>query len=401
MEGGIWVRKFRILTTALMFSGALNIGLLAALVFSVFEESRIPVAAAPAKASAGHPQPANQQLLLTMSKLSFPELIAYLTNKDPVEEGYAKRDLALSSLVAFHHFNLERALSFSLIQRRQISLTSGQVVELYPGLSEEQYEAIIRFAYQEKWPLTSKGLFQLLKKWPKNTRDASLAEAFFVTPEFRALQVLFQKTEAAQENPILLDLICEGPYDLLERFANEQAQALELSVEKRRSLLLSYLGYRSPIAAQLLLQIDFAFAKSRIEDAGIGSLLELLKEKTAESERFCIDLLRSPRSDAVLRAAAERLYAYAGEAIPVPLDFKAAVDRFAPVQTDSPKPPVPLKLAPLREYVVKEGDSLWKISRLYKVKVEDLIEANAIEKERLFPGMLLRIPQGTGSEPPR
>ncbi len=393
MEDGRWVNKFRILTISLIFSGALNVGLLAAFIFSAFEESRIPVVAAPAKGSADRPQPANRQLLLAMSKLSFPELVAYLTNKDPVEEGYAKRDLALSSLVASHQFNLERALGFSPVQRRLISLTSDQEIELYPGLNEEQYEAIIRFAYQEKWPLTSKGLFQLLKKWPKNTRDASLAEAFFVTPEFHALQLLFQKTEAAQENALLLDLICEGPLDLAERFASEQAQVLELSVEKRRSLLLSYLGYRSPTAAQLLLQTDFVFAKTRLEDAGIGSLLELLKEKTAESEHFCIDLLRSPRSDAILRAAAERLYAYAGEEIPVPLDLQATAARFAPTQTaSSPKLPVSLKSMPLREHVVKEGDNLWKISRLYKVKVEDLIEANAIEKERLFPGMTLRIP---------
>jgi LysM repeat protein len=55
-----------------------------------------------------------------------------------------------------------------------------------------------------------------------------------------------------------------------------------------------------------------------------------------------------------------------------------------------------------REHIVQEGESLWKISRQYKVKVEDLVQHNGLEKDRLLPGMVLMIPaQGTGSEPPR
>ena len=224
MDSGRWVNKFRIVTISLMFSGALNIGLLAAVVFFAFEKTSIALAA-PLKETSGKEAPANRQLLVAMSKLSFPELVAYLTNREPVEEGYSKRDLALTSLVAFHSFHLEKALSTSLKERRVFALSPTESVEMYPGLNNEQYEAIIHFAYQEKWPLTSKGLFRLLQKGA--VRDESLVQAFLATPEFYVFQVLFQKTTPPQDPPLLLNLVCEGPWEALEGFVREQAKRLE------------------------------------------------------------------------------------------------------------------------------------------------------------------------------
>jgi LysM repeat protein len=156
---------------------------------------------------------------------------------------------------------------------------------------------------------------------------------------------------------------------------------------------------QSETAAELLVRTDFAFVLKKLEDKGVISLLTLLKTKSEESERFCIELLRSSRSDAVWQAAGDRLYAYAGELVQGPIDPKAALTRFAK--------PEPVKVAvqsPVRtgkSHVVKEGESLWKIARAYKVKLDDLVQLNGLERDRLLPGMTLKIPQGTGSEPPR
>ena len=59
-----------------------------------------------------------------------------------------------------------------------------------------------------------------------------------------------------------------------------------------------------------------------------------------------------------------------------------------------PHSPLPATAAVVKRHThtVKEGESLWKIARQYKVKVDALISSNHIEGERLFPGMELTIP---------
>jgi len=381
--------KFRILTIALIFSGALNIGLVMALVFSALGDPELPTTKLAAEVNTV--LPANRQLIQDMLKLSFSELLVTLTNREAVEDGYAKRDLALSVLTSSHFFNLEKALSNASIQKRSVALSKEQMIELYPGLTDEEFQAVIRYAYQEKWPLTSKGLFLTLQKGLKKGRERSLCEAFFVTPEFYALQALFQKTEISQE--LLLDLSLEGSWEILDQFALSQREAIDLSIDKRRAFLLSYLTLRSSTAAALLLKSDFLFAKTRLVDQGVMLLIELLREKSPEGERYCIELLHSPRTDSVWKAAAEKLYAFAGENVPLPFDLQTALTRFAAAPTvPAAKAPGPLKTAIVREHTVQDGDTLWKIARQYKVTVEELVQFNDLEKDRLHPGMVIRIP---------
>lgn len=384
-------KKFRLLTLLLIFSGAMNIALVAAFIFLNIKDTQMPLSLAKT-ARKEQSETTNGQLLGALSRLSFRELVSFLTNRDPVEEGYTKRDLALAALVSSHYFNLEKALSATPSQVRTFALADQQKMDVFPGLSEEQFEAIIRFAYQEKWPLTAKGLFLLLQK-KEGPREESLVQAFQLTPEFYALQTFFKKTEAPQEPATLLQLVCEGSWDLLERFTHEQAQAIDFSLEKRRSLLLSYLAHRSPTAAQILLRTDFPFALKRLEDRGILELLALMQKPTEDATKFCLELLRSPRSDAVLEAAAKALYAYAGEVPAIPIDPKDALARFA---SETPSPVVASAPAPLapqsRFHVVAEGESLWKISRQYKVKVDDIIRLNGLDKDSLYPGMTLKLP---------
>lgn len=493
-------KKLRVITVALIVSGALNIGLIATGIFT--KESPAQVAIRPSNLERFQPETCLERTIAQMEKLSFHELVSYLTNRDAVDEGYLKRDLSLSCLVAFHHFHLEKALSFSPIQRRPIQLSETVGLELFPGLTNEQFEGIIRFAYEEKWPLTSAGLFKLLKKWPE-TKDESLVQAFLVTPEFHALAMLFQKSESPQLVGSLIHLISEGSWELLDQFTKQQAQLFDLSVERRRSLLLSYLAVGSKTAAQILLNTDFAFVSKRLEDQGIIRMLSLLTEKSPEAERLCLELLRSPRSDAIWTKAASNLYLYAGENPPSQMSHNDAIARFAqtgsgtnlspapqsgnnpqtkttptnqkavspqsgvktpqhspeqskgsdpqnratspqgnstivplsndptiqkPSQKNTPLTPSQQKGVPSspnspsqritpippkgpvhsheitppdqtlgfrtssRQHVVKEGESLWKISKLYNVKVDEIVQANQMEKDRILPGMVLVIP---------
>lgn len=399
-------KTLKSLTLALIFSGALNISLIATGIFSSWKKHEISFEIPQPVGKEHKEESTNQQILRSFSHLGYRELVSYLTNRTQVEEGYTKRDLALASLVFYHHFNIEKALGSLPQQQRVIEMDfdeeSNQNFALFPGLNEEQFEAIIRFAYQEKWPLTAEGLFHILKHRLAH-RDPTLEQAFFTTPEFYAVQVLFQKTGAILPPTLLLDLICDGGWDPLNRLAKEQAQMLDLSVEKRRRFLLSYLALHSPVAAQLLLVTDFSFAVKKLEDQGISDLLRLLT-KTPEAERFCIELLKQPRTDRIWQTAALRLYEFAGEAPPSPFDIKIAMARFTnvPIVTTTAPPPVePVsqssvpKTEAMRSHVVKEGENLWKIARLYKIPVDEIVKYNALEKDRLYPGMTLKIPRSS------
>jgi LysM repeat protein len=473
MDESSQAKKMRLLTIGLMFSGALNIGLIATGLFT--KESTAQVAIRPSTLERLQPETSLIRTLSQMEKLTFHELVSYLTNREPVDEGYLKRDLSLASLVAFHHFNVNKALNFTPFQKREISVNDTTKIELFPGLSNEQFEGIIRFAYEEKWPLTSAGLFKILKKWPE-TKDESLVQAFLVTPEFHALAMLFQKSESPQLVGSLIHLITEGNWEILDQFTKQQAQLFDLSVERRRSLLLSYLALGSKTAAQILLKTDYSFILKRLEDQGIIGMLSLLGEKSAEAERLCLDLLRSPRSDAVRDKAVSNLYLYAGENPPQVIRHQDVIARFdekifaqnkqdgndpqtnSAFQNTRPRQnqsnptnlqgneiqreqnnstiiplnrnssdqrlnvpqnqnqqnkkgitPVPPK-GPVhshealpsdqnlgthfmpRQHVVKEGESLWKISKIYNVKVDEIVKANQMEKDRLIPGMVLLIP---------
>ena len=383
-------KKLRLLTAALILSGALNIGLVASVGFSHSQNKPSSISATPFAQKSNQLETTMQQAFAQMAGRSFREIVPFLTNRDPVGEGYLQRDMALAALVSLHHFNLTKALCNEPIQQRLLRLDEEKTVAFFPAITEEQFAAIIRFAYEEKWPLTSEGCFKLLQKRPG---DPTLVQAFLVTPEFHAVHMLFQKTDAPQDPALILQLIAEGNWDLLDRFIKEQEQVFDLSIEKRRRLLLSYLSLHSPMAAQLLLKTDLPFVSKKLEDRGAIDLIHLLKEKTVEGEELCLNLLRSPRSDAVWEAAAQCLYCFAGEPLPAPFELSAAIARWiTPTIPAMPKQPKETAAPALRQHVVKEGENLWKIARQYRVKVDDLVQLNGLAKDRLYPGMTLRIP---------
>jgi|GEM_PF-486348 len=474
-----WMRKFRIITLSLIFSGALNIGLIAAFIALLIQDKERSYSVTEFRQASGGEEMTNRSILASYAHLSFRELCSLLTNTDLVEEGFAKRDLALAALVSFHDFNLEKAIGNAPAQKRMFKL-DDRSIEIFPGLADEQFRAVVHYAYLERWPLTGRGLFAALQKNPA-VREAELVQAFSTTPEFYAVETLFQKSGANISQDQLIGLICDGNWQMIDGFAREQSQMLDLSDDRRRHLLLSYLALQSPAAANLLLQTDFTFALKRLDDKGV---LDLLARAAANEtlQKFCVELMRSPRSDAVYEKSAQLLYRMANEEIPQPFDLAKARNRFALAPVVSPsQPPAALvhhartqiadldsarqsqvdrskapgsmeehhsrlgknddedrlgkvaaspnpqsvsargiagevkkesaitRDAALRTHVVKEGDSLWKISRQYHVKLEDLKALNHLDKDRLKQGMILKIPapdraknpsQGTGSKPP-
>src|ERR1700722_6383088 len=95
------LRKNRYLTQALILSGMLNIGLLSTFIYVILQEKQesLAIELKPAKDPASPTEHlSNAALLRAYSLLPFQELLLRLENKEHVEEGIYKRDLALTCL---------------------------------------------------------------------------------------------------------------------------------------------------------------------------------------------------------------------------------------------------------------------------------------------------------------
>ncbi len=198
-----WLSRMKWLAAALIISGALNIAFLATFVAFLFQDRRLQI---PKPASASSEKHAtNISLLRAYCTLPFQELLLRLENQDLAEDGYTRRDLALACLVSFHHFNLNSALGTKIFPKRLIAFTDSQGLErieipIFQGLSDYQFEAILRYAKTEKWPLTTKGLFYELKK-ASHIKDPSLLEAFARSPEYETLANSSKKPACPSRNP--------------------------------------------------------------------------------------------------------------------------------------------------------------------------------------------------------
>ena len=210
-----WAKKSRLLTQALIFSGALNIGFLTTFIYSAIQKKVETVSfAVPAILT---PHLSNEELLRTYATMPYAELLTLLDNQEVVEEGYKKRDLALASLAAFHFFNLEKALAGAAVQKRTLSFIhrEGQErvdVTVYPGLADDQFQAVGQFAKTEKWPLTSEGIFFELKN-AKENRDQALVETFYLSSEFHAVHSLFTRAGLGLPKEMVLNLLCQGDWE--------------------------------------------------------------------------------------------------------------------------------------------------------------------------------------------
>ncbi|MBA3721576.1 MAG: LysM peptidoglycan-binding domain-containing protein [Parachlamydiaceae bacterium] len=186
--------------------------------------------------------------------------------------------------------------------------------------------------------MTSEGFFILLQKQKLELNiDPSLVEAFVLTPEFLTAELLFNRTGAMVSKQKLVELLLEGNWDYLRKFAEQQKRLNDLSNARRQNFLLDYIKLKSGEAAYLLLELENDFAVMKLDDAQVIAVLQLLPTKTKESELFALALLTSPRSTSVWQQASLRLYEYAGEPIPKDWNYQTSLLRFAPDRIESVK----------------------------------------------------------------
>lgn len=431
------------LIIVLVISGGLNILLLSGVFYWWFKEST-PSAYIEHKPALKQQQEmplaserGNAELIHYFRSLSFEQLVDKLSNQQLIENGYSQRDIALASLVTFHHLDLTRALVGHVQPSQDRAIIYGQLksgkpalITVYPGLSDQQFQAIIDFVKTERWPLTSKGLFWALKR--SNSIEPTMFDAFAMTPEFLSVELLFNRSGAHVLKEDLQNMLLDGTWAMLSDFYEKQKQVQDLSPARRQRFLLEYIDRRSKAAAYVMLKIDGDFALKKLDDEHVVALLRLMSDKTPESEKFALNLLTRPRGDAVWKIAAAKLYQYAGESIPEKNLHHLAMLRFNPghILTEVPQVKIEpvkveqkikkettrissnIKKEPVissnikketakvkmpqpqkdRLYIVQDGDSLWKISRRFDIDIDVLRNYNKLKSDFLKPGTSLKIP---------
>src|SRR5262245_8555802 len=126
--------------------------------------------------------------------------------------------------------------------------------------------------------------------------DPTLIDAFYLTPEFLSVELLFNRSEKEVEKQELLQMLCEGEWKLLSFFTEQQRAVQDLSAARRQRFLLDYVERGNRKAAYLLLKTDGDFAAHKLDDPHVMALLRLLPHKTPEAEQFALEQLTSPRS---------------------------------------------------------------------------------------------------------
>ncbi len=343
-DPSLFVKRIRHLSQALMISGALNIGVLSLMLYWLLRE-RPPTPYCELKPASYEQQQIPladhrgcSEVINQLSLLSLSQLVNKLTHVQLVENGYTERDLALACLITFHHFDIQRALPKDnqpqqkrlLLwkagpQKRQMTLT------VYPNLSQKQFEALIQFARTERWPLTSEGLFLLLKKQKQGgSLDSHLVETFRMTPEFWTVELLFNRSGQQVSKQELLIVLLEGEWNILRQFVDQQRQLHDQSNARRQKFLIDYLQVGSQSAALLMLKTEWEFSVKKLDDRQVLMILKLMPASLPESERFAKEMLISPRGTNVWKQAARWLYARAGESMPQEWNYQAVVGRFSP-----------------------------------------------------------------------
>lgn len=354
-------RRSRILIHSLIISGTLNIALIATFITFVLKERKGVVLPVAMETVVKETVLTNQEVLQSFLGMPYEKLVRELSNETHVEEGQRRCDLALAFLGAFHYFDVERAFSGYPVEKRVIFLENGEKVTLYPGLSAGRLEGIRHFAQTEVWPLTPEGLFREISL--RDTPPISLKEAFENTTEYFVIKRAFHRLPYGISENTLFSFVTNGQWKEVETLADQIQKSPDGKISDFIPFLLPRIERESKLAAYLLVLLEKEYALKKLDDTQMEKLLSLLTEKTPEIEAFLSEVKNGLRS--------EHMQELAGK---------------------------PLENPP-RRHIIQLGDSLWKISRNYGVKVKVIKEMNHLDSENLKLGDELLLPADTKASP--
>ncbi|WP_316358678.1 LysM peptidoglycan-binding domain-containing protein [Candidatus Neptunichlamydia sp. REUL1] len=344
-------KRSRILIHALIISGTLNLALIATFVTLVIKErKRVVVPVAQVSERVKEVQLKNEEVLREFASMTYDTLVRELYDETHVEEGQRRCDLALAALTRYHDFDVKRAFVGFPVEQRKVVFGEESMV-LFSGMRAERLEGVRLFARREVWPLTPRGLFNQIQN--REEIPESLRESFILTNEFFEIKRAIGRLPYAISDETLFNLVTAGDWESVETFSSKDLV----------SFLVPRMEKGSKLAAYLMVLEERDYALKSLDDGQMEKLLALLTEKTPAIESFLKEVGDGIRADHVKELAGK-----------------------------------PLENPP-RQYTVQAGDSLWKISRMFDVKVEIIQEMNGLDSESLKPDIELTLPADTAPSP--
>jgi LysM repeat protein len=391
-----WLKKNRLLTKVLLISVSLNIGLFTKVFF--INDSKLSTLESKTKMVLM--DKTNGEVLSSFFKMQFRELSLELKDKTNLQDGYLKRDLALSCLVNFYYLNLEKAIPGKILQKRKLTFIHNEggesfQVTVFPNLDDLDFALVEKFLKEERWPFTTEGLFLELKK--NEIEDLYLKTAFFATPEFHFLYSSLKRINENVSKDQVLNFLIEGEFKDLDEWY-KQASSHEDNLVNIRKFFQSYIEIGSSKAAELWIGLDSEHILRKLSDLELSKIIKLISKDDLSISVFLRQILCSVRSDEIRKAAALKLYQFCNEEPPLPYDHQASLKRFLPKFFTNVEPLLKLekvKMGIVKKHLVTEGDSLWKIAKKYNVTINEIRKANEIQKDKLKPGQEIIIPEAS------
>ncbi len=357
------LKRNRILTQITILSVTLNVALMTTLL--VQKNSLPPIESFTVQHIVSR---TNADVLKEFFTLEFNSLVQRLTNKTLLQDGYTHRDLALSVLVGYHYLNIEKALSgFSLDKRKCkfAHVDGGEEFELllYPGLQDWHFDMLENYIGREKWPLTNEGLFYELKKELDHPEKA-LVRAFVSTDDFYTVLASIKRFDEAVKGEHLLKIILSCRWHHLAHFIECQKKRPQQSRNLVRELMHAEVSLGNKEVARFWLSIDEEYVYRKLSDEDALRMVALIEPTDHLQSQLLEKFSSSMRSSKVVDASKNALN----------------------IEKTS------VKEAPRVVHRVQSGESLWKISRKYKVSINDIVRENHLSSERLYIDQELIIP---------
>lgn len=385
------MRQSRWLFQTLIFSVTINLAFVAIFFYLIIRDNPLHFSYAPSETIYVETPPVSPAFLGRLHTFSFEHLSNLLLDSRKIDHGYCMRDFALAALATYYDFDVERGLERGKLSKK-IWNFEGKSLLFFPGLEERDFEKLNVFSMQDKWPLTTKGLYKRLQEEGVEHADQELLEFFCSRPEFRVLQTLLARASVPIKTGTVLLLALEIGWEKIDRFFLETQKRADFSDNMRRHFLLEGIRDHAKTAAYLLILTDAEFVRRELKDADIENILALLLTQTKETKEFAIEIQRSWRSDQTKNKASELLSAYScdGEEIAGKFYEKPGLKELRPVFREQPPAAPPPSL-----HIIQPGESLWGIAKKYGIPIEVLMEQNHLQSTLIQPGKTLKIPSGS------